>query len=556
MNSEQVRRELFMDIIGTRNLRDVLEYSCRRYADKECIVFEDRTGGVYRYSYAQVDRIVNKYAAVLSKRGIARGDRVIVHLLNSPEYLFSGFALAKIGAVMVPTNILARPFEIEYFISFTEAAAVITEPAYVELFNGFCEKCESIKNILITRMPPHYPVGKIVDILRAQIPEKALGRVSHTIIDSHLNDSDAEVPPLEIHNEEDLAWLFTSSSQSHPLVVRLTHANAVFAGIFGAQAWRVHSDDRHLIVLPLYHVNGQLISVMPTLTAGATLVMAEQFSASRFMDQVRRHRVTTTSLVAAALKMILGQPPSERDRENCLRLIMYAIAIPDETWSAFEARFDVRLCDLWGMTETLGATTLNPVDGLMKRNCIGLPRLGNCVAVVDDSGSEVPAGETGELVVQGVPGRTIMKGYYNNDEANKETIRDGWLYTGDTAYMDEDGYFHFVGRKKDMIKRAGHNVAASEVEYVIGLHPKVREATVIDVPDPIREEAVMACVILKKGQSCSEAEIIAWCEERLAKFKVPSFVRFMDSFPRTAAGGVQKSILKRDESSRIKNKQG
>lgn len=544
-----------MDVIGTRNLRDVIEFSCRKYADKECIVFEDRTGAVHRYSYARFYEIVNTYAALFLNSGIRPGDRVIVHLFNSPEYLFSWFALSKIGAVMVPTNILARPFEIEYFIAFTEAVAVVTEPAYVELFNGFCEKCESIRHIFITRTVPHYPVDRIVDILRTQIPEKVLNRMTHTVMDMQLHEADSSMPPHSIHNEDDFAWLFTSSKQSHPLVVRLTHANAVFAGVFGAQSWKVNSDDRHMVVLPLYHVNGLLISVMPTLMAGATLIMTEQFSASKFMEQVRRHGVTTTSLVAAALKMILNQPPDDLDRDNRLRLIMYAIAIPDETWNAFEERFDVPLCDLWGMTETLGATTINPVEGLMKRNCIGLPRLGNCVTVVDDSGVEVPPGETGELVVQGVPGRTIMKGYFNNDEANAETMREGWLYTGDTAYMDEDGYFHFVGRKKDMIKRAGHNVAASEVEYVIGMHPKVREAAVIDVPDPIREEAVAACIILKKGQSCIEPEIISWCEERLAKFKVPSFVRFMDSFPRNAAGEVQKSILKSEEAARIKNEQ-
>ena len=370
-----------------------------------------------------------------------------------------------------------------------------------------------------------------------------------TIIADLLKDTSAELPEVKIDNEEDLMWLFTSGTTARPKAVQLTHANAVYAGIFGAQAWKVVPEDRHFIVLPLFHVNGQFISVMPTLTAGATLVMAEQFSASKYMEQARRHRVTTTSLVAANVKMIMNQPipETEIDAQNDFRIIMYAIAIPDEVWDEFENRFNVKLCDLWGMTETLGATTVNPIDGVLKRNCIGMARLENQIKVIDEKGNEVPPGTVGEIVVKGVPGRTLMKGYYNNPEATAETIRDGWLYTGDNAYMDEDGYFHFVDRKKDMIKRSGENVAATEVEYVISLHPKVKEVAVVGVPDPIRDEAVMALIILKPGETCEEQEIIDWCSEKLAKFKVPSFVKFKDDFPRTSIGKVQKNILKKEE---------
>ncbi len=144
---------------------------------------------------------------------------------------------------------------------------------------------------------------------------------------------------------------------------------------------------------------------------------------------------------------------------------------PKKNGLSSRTRFNVPLCDLWGMTETLGATTINPIDGVMKRNCIGIARMENAVKVMDEHGNEVPPGTVGEIVVQGVPGRTLMKGYYNNPQATAETTIDGWLYTGDNAYMDEDGYFHFMDRKKDMIKRPGENVAASEVEYVISLHP-------------------------------------------------------------------------------------
>ncbi len=522
-----------MDFIGTKNVRDVIELKAQQYGDKECIIFEDREGYVIRYTYRQVDEQINKYAQIFLSKGITQGDKVTVHLLNSPEYLFSWFALAKIGAVMIPTNVLAGPFELEYYLQFSESVALVTETHYMDMFTGVLEKCPDVKQVFLARTSPRYP--------NAQLYPDAV------VIADLLADMPAEVPPVTIHNEDDLMWLFTSGTTSRPKAVQLTHANAVFAGLFGAQWWKVTSEDRHFIVLPLFHVNGQFISVMPTLTAGATLVMAEQFSATKYSRQLRRHGVTTTSLVAATVKMILNQPPDGNEAENGLRLVMYAIAIPDEKWVEFETRFNTKLCDLWGMTETLGATTINPVDGVLKRNCIGMARMENPVKVVDSDGNDLPPGQVGEIIVKGVPGRTLMKGYYNNPDATAEAIRDGWLYTGDNAYMDEDGYFHFVDRKKDMIKRSGENVAASEVEYVIGMHPAVKEVAVIGVPDPIRDEAVMALIILQQGESATEQDIIDWCAERLAKFKVPGFVKFMEDFPRTSIGKVQKHILKKQE---------
>jgi crotonobetaine/carnitine-CoA ligase len=529
-----------MDVIGNRNLRWLLEMKVDRYAGKEFIVFDDRLGNVHRYTYREFDDQVNKYATILNDLGIKKGDKIIVHLLNSPEYLFSWFAIAKLGAVMIPTNVLSGAFEMEYYVNFSDTVAIITEPNYMEMFQGIMGKCPEVKNVILARSSPLYPTKKLY-------PDAV-------VMQDILKDTEPNVPDVDIDPEDDLMMLFTSGTTSRPKAVQLTHANAVFAGIFGAQGYKVVPEDRHFMVLPLFHVNAQFISVMPTLAAGATLVMAEQFSASRYMEQARQHRTTTASLVAATAKMILAQPKHELDGKNDFRLIMYAIAIPEDQWIEFETRFNVPLSDLWGMTETLAETTMNPPDLEMKRNCIGLVRLGNEMKVVDAEGQEVPPGTVGEMVVKGVPGRTIMKGYYKNPEATAQTIQDGWLYTGDNAYMDEDGYFHFVDRKKDMIKRGGENVAAVEVEYVISLHPKVQEVAVVGVPDAIRDEAIMALIVLKEGETSDADEIINFCKERLAKFKVPSFVEFKDSFPKTSIGKVQKNILRKEQLDKFESK--
>lgn len=527
-----------MDIIGNRTIRWLVEKKARDFADRDCIVFEDRTGAVQRYTYREFNEQVDKYATVLHNLGIKKDDKVNVHLLNSPEYLFSWFAIAKLGAVMIPTNVLCAPFEMEYFIDFADCVAVITEPSYMELYRSILDKCPRVKHTIVTRTSPLYPNQKLY-------PEAV-------ILQDVLKDTVPSVPEVAIDAEDDVMMLFTSGTTSRPKAVQLTHANALFAGIFGAQGYKVVPEDRHFMVLPLFHVNAQFISVMPTITAGATLVMAEQFSATKYMEQARRHGATTASLVAATAKMILAQPRHELDGHNSFRLIMYAIAITEEQWTEFETRFQVKLSDLWGLTETLAETTMNPPDLEMKRNCIGLCRLGNEMKVVDEEGKEVAPGTVGEIIVHGVPGRTIMKGYYKNPEATAQTIRDGWLHTGDNGYMDEDGYFHFVDRKKDMIKRGGENVAAVEVEYVLSLHPKVQEAAVVGVPDPIRDEAIMALIVLQEGETCTAEDIINFCKERLAKFKVPSFVEFKKSFPKTSIGKVQKNLLRKEALEKFK----
>ena len=417
-----------MDCIGTQTLGKMLEYRSDVFGGRECIVFEDNDQRLVTYSYHEVNLLVNKYAGILLRRGIGKSTKVIVHMKNCPEFIFSWFALAKIGAVMVPTNVLSSLQEIEYFAQYADAEAVITEPEYVNLFTDIRQSCPAVKQLLLARTASWYPNSRMY-------PDT-------TVLGELIDEAPPEAPAADIDPEDDLMIVFTPAKNGGTRAVRITHANAVFAGIFGAQAWKVTPLDRHFMVLPLFHINGQFISVMPTLTAGATLIMTEQFIASRYMEQARAYGVTTASLVAATVRMLLSQPPTELDSKNSLRLAMYAIAITDEEWDAFESRFNIRLCDLWGLTETLGATTINPIDGRFKRNCIGMPRLGTEVMVVNDQGNPVPPETQGEIIVRGVPGRTLMKDYYKDSEATEAVMRSGWLHTGDIGYMDADGYFH------------------------------------------------------------------------------------------------------------------
>jgi crotonobetaine/carnitine-CoA ligase len=314
-----------MDMIGNATLTDVFERTCRAFPQKEFIVFEDRQGTVESFTYKRAETLVISYAAVLSRHGVTPGARVLVHMHNCPAWIFTWLACARLGAVMVPLNVLSGDFELDYCIEHTRGAAVVTEPEFFERFVELRTQHPCLRTIFLARTSSAQP-GAVV-------------------IDAELDDAPRECIPESFSNDNDLMWLFTSGTTSRPKAVQLTHANAVFAGMFGAEWWKVTSDDRHMLVLPLFHVNAQFISVMPILTAGATLIMIEAFSASRYMEQVRRHRATTTSLVATTLTMIMNQPAHALDARNDLRLAMYAIGLPRETLIAFQERFNAPLCE-------------------------------------------------------------------------------------------------------------------------------------------------------------------------------------------------------------------
>jgi len=296
-------------------------------------------------------------------------------------------------------------------------------------------------------------------------------------------------------------------------------------------------------VLPLFHAGAQLHAFVPMLLVGGGIALMERFSASRFVDQAIRYEATLAALFAAPIRMLLAQPPTVVEGRTPLRAISYAQNITVAQFDAWHERFKAPLQQIWGMTETMSLPLMQPLDFPRKPLSMGMPVLGYECKVVDPQGEEVPPGSVGELIVRGEPGVSLMKGYFKNPGATAETIRDGWLYSGDNAWMDEDGYFFFVDRKKDMIKRAGENVSASEVEETLRQHPAVFDAAVVGMPDPVRDQMIKAYVILQPGATATAGELIQWCRARLSSFKIPELVDFRDAFPRTSVGKIQKHLF-------------
>ena len=329
----------------------------------------------------------------------------------------------------------------------------------------------------------------------------------------------------------------------------VTNAAYLHAGYVVAQHVRLQPDDRQLINLPLFHGNAQYYSTMSALVTGASVALTPRFSASRWSQQAEAMEATVASLFAAPIRMVLAAEESTSDRAHRLRCTLFAQNITQAELDHFEERFGCPLAQLYGMTETVAPTTINPIYGEARNHTMGRPVLGTQVRVVD-----------GELEVAGEAGVSLMAGYLDDPEATAITLVNGWLRTGDKVEVDPDGYLVFVDRTKDLIKRAGENVSSAEVESVLNAHPTVFEAAVVGIPDEIYDESVVAVVVLVEGSTATEEEVMGYCLQRLAKFKVPARVVFVTDLPRTPVGKVQKHLIRRrlsadeGENHRIQNK--
>jgi crotonobetaine/carnitine-CoA ligase len=402
----------------------------------------------------------------------------------------------------------------EYILGHSEARLSITEPQYAAPVHAAAGRCSALDAVLEAR-----PLAPLLGGLPSTPPDTAVSSL------------------------DEISMQYTSGTTSKPKGVLLTHANYLYGGEVMSKAMRVGPADRHLIVLPLFHAGAQLHAFLPTLLAGGSVALMERFSATRFVEQAIRHEATLAALFAAPIRMLLAQPRAPQDAQTRLRAVSYAQNVTLQQWEEWHERFRAPLMQIWGMTETMSLPLMQPLDLPRKPLSMGMPVLGYECHVVDESGKEAEVGTVGELIVKGIPGVSLMKGYFKNDKATAETLRNGWLYSGDQAYMDEDGCFYFVDRKKDMIKRAGENVSASEVEETLKQHPSVFDAVVVAIPDPVRDQAIKAYVMVKDGAAATADDLIAWCRERLSGFKVPEVVEFRDAFPRTSVGKIQKHLF-------------
>nr|WP_295970111.1 crotonobetaine/carnitine-CoA ligase [uncultured Bacillus sp.] len=515
-----------MDIVGNKTLRDMWDELAQIHNQKTALIFEDFQGRMSEFTYSELNEEINKTANLFLDLGIKKGERVAVQLHGSPEFLMCWFGLAKIGAVLVPINTQYKEEEMGYILDKCGVTHVVIEEQFLPIYENRKASSEmDLHSIIIARSAKKIPgTLNFADMRKSQPGELK------------------EIRPLSSDDTAEI--LFTSGTTSNPKGAVLTHCNIIFSGIFGAWEGALTKNDRFLTVYPPFHVDFQLNAVVPAFTVGATMIIVEKYHASTYWKQICDYKVTFTHCIPMIVRTLLLQPQQEWEKNHCIRDIFFCLSLTDKEKADFEERFAVKLLNCYGSTETLvGVITDFPFDE-RKWPSVGKAGLSYEAKIVDSEGNELPPNSIGEICIKGVPGRTLFKEYYNDPEATAKTLKPGgWMYTGDKGYADEAGWFYFVDRKVNMIKRSGENISATEIEKILMDHPKIAEAAVIGVPDPVRDQAVKAFILLKEGEELSTEEILSYSQSRMAEFKVPSFIEIITSFPRTCTGKVQKKLL-------------
>jgi len=516
-----------MDIVGSKTIRCMWEERARKYSDNTALVFEDAAGDVREFTYSALNLEINKAANLFLTLGINKGDKVAVQLYNSPQFIFCWFGLAKIGAVIVPINTQYVYGECQYIINKCDVKAVVIEEEFLPTFKRIAQGDDNlVTNILVAR----------------SVNTALSGAINFDLLMSQQSTQLDKMVPLS--SDDVVEILCTSGTTSRPKGVEITHCNLLFAGYYTAWQTNLRADDIYLTMMPSFHIDFQCNAAMAAFTVGARLVMLEKYSARKFWKQVCDYKATITHSMPMIVRTLMLQPVMPNEREHCLRDMLFFMHISDQEKFDFETRFKIELFNSYGMTETLVGLIGDTPGEERHWPSIGRPGLSYDAKITDVNGDEVAPNIVGDLRVKGVPGRTILKGYYKDPVATAEVLTaDGWLYTGDKGYVDERGLFYFVDRKTNMIKRSGENISSSEIEKALMKHPDILDAAVIGVPDHIRDEAVKAFVIFNEGVSLSVDEILNYCSENMAKFKVPSFIEIRESFPRTCTCKVEKKLL-------------
>ena len=535
------------DIVGNETLRDLWQSVVERKGRRHFLTFQNRVGDVFEYTYAAFDEDVNRIANVFLDLGIEKGDHVALHLHSSPEFLMCLFGLAKIGAVAVPINEQYLADEAEYILENSDAICVVVEPLFYETYQELLARGHYFpKGVVVARAGTESPKSNI-DFSSIYTPLGTVEEGQQGIYDFWMMRCEQSAilrDSCELASDDPVQIIYTSGTTSRPKGVVLTHANMVFSGLYGDWEVSLRGSDRVLTSMPACHSNFQLAALMPVITAGASLIIVEKYSATRFMKQIRHYKATVIQCVAMMLRTLLLQPVDPEEKNHCVREVLYFIPITDAEKEEFEQRFNMRIMNTYGSTESIGWAITDPPVGARNWPSVGRAGLGYKARICDMEDNELPPGEVGEIQIKGERGRSVMLEYYNNPEATENTFSaDGWLKTGDQGYQDDNGWFYFVDRKVNMVKRSGENIYTTELEEILEQHPAIAEAAVIGVPDPIRDQAIKAFVRFAPGESMTLAEVEQYCKDHMASFKVPTFYEVVEDFPRTCSMKIEKKLL-------------
>lgn len=501
------------------NLAHFLELTVRERPDQTALILDD-----FRMTYRELGSAVNRVAASLVDMGVERGDKVAVMLPNTLHFSIVYFGILAAGATVVPINVLLRAQEIVHHVDDSEAKAFFVWKGFAEEATHAFGACEGCHHLIIVAPP---------------------GDNEKPVVGENLNrlltQASDQFEAVTTMPDDTAVILYTSGTTGRPKGAELTHFNMFFnALVVRDRVTCVQPGDVALAILPLFHSFGQTCIQNATLLGGGTITMLPRFETKRAMEIIQRDKVTILAAVPTMYYFILGLPEWEDYDFSSLRTaISGGSSMAVETLHKFEERYKVQVLEGYGLSETSPVASFNVRDFPCKPGSIGRPIWGCDMRVLREDNTFADVDEVGEIVIKG---HNVMKGYFNRTAATEETMFHGWLRTGDLGKMDQDGYFFIVDRKKDLIIRGGQNVYPREIEEVLYGHPAVLEAAVVGIPDEVRGEEVKAYVSLKDGNEVTPEEVMAYCRERMARYKCPSVVQILPQLPKGPTG----KILKRD----------
>jgi long-chain acyl-CoA synthetase len=511
-----------------------------------------------RLNYQQIKGLSDRFAESMRSLGIRKGDRVALLLPNSPQFLVAYYGLLKAGAVIVPLNPLYTERELEFHLTDSEAEVAITIPLFLSKVASIRGKTP-LKHIIYSRLADFLPFPlNLVQGLRER-------RLMHGIDSTGLVDFKEllkqPVPPdwhpEEVQPDEMAVLIYSGGTTGVAKGIMLSHFNLV-ANAHQVIAWGHLTDEQGVLaVLPFFHGFGMSVTMNAAVFAGGEIILLPRFNAKQVAKSIQRYKPSFFIGVPTMFVQLSNLPDIHRyDFSSLQGIFVGAAPLTHAIKEEFEAKLQATskrgggMIEGYGLTEAVMGIMANPYQGMHKLGSIGIPFPDVDVKIVSlDDGRDLAPGELGEIVLRSP---TVMLGYYKNAEETQKTIVDGWFYTGDIGYVDEDGYFYITDRKKDLIIVGGFNVFPREIDELIYQHPKVKEGISVGIPDPRKGERIKVYIVLKDGETATPEELIAYFREQLTPYKVPSEVEFRTELPKSMIGKILRRALREEENRKAK----
>ena len=529
----------------------LLDDSARKFPDRPLTRFFGK-----QMTYATVKDLSDRLAAAVRGLGIRPGDRVALLLPNFPGYLIAYYGLLKAGAVVVPLNPLYTAHELTFHFDDSGAETVVTIPMFAAKVAEVAKKT-GVKRVIYSYLADFLPFPlNLVQKFRERPSVKEAARDGSVEMlnmqDLLRSPAPADFRPVDSDPDEMAILIYSGGTTGVAKGIMLSHFNVV-ANAHMVKTWgHLNEEERILAVLPLFHGYGMSVCMNAPVLAGMEIILMPKFSARDMAKTIHKHRPTVTAAVPTILVALSNLPDVDKYDFTSLKAVWVGAApLTEAIKENFEARTGGRAIEGYGLTEAVTAIMANPYMGKHKVGSIGLPFPDVDAKIVSLDGSrDLPPGEQGEIVLR-TP--TMMLGYYNRPEETAKTIVDGWLFTGDIGYMDEDGYFYITDRKKDLIIVGGFNVFPREIDELIYKHPKVQEGITVGIPDPYKGERIKVYIVLKEGVTATEEEFKQYFREHLTPYKVPSEIEFRSSLPKSAIGKILRRKLREEEMAKQQN---